>query len=189
MRRSFAPAAVLPAVAVAVTLALSLFAARPAAAGGGPEKVFAGKILTSDKKFPSYAKSPAAYTAALRKQNKANFWEDKAKKSWRIYFAAFFKKGLSDIEVVVKLYDLNSSPKALIGSFEQYVEQRGQTALLSNITLQREQVGVNRNVLMVIEVGGRAVASGKFKLLGEVERLSGKVDFSEEDTRKSDDDE
>ena len=182
MRRSFP-------IIVAVTLVLSLFAARPAVAGGGPDKVFAGKILTSDKKFPSYAKSQAAYTAALRKQNKANFWEDKAKKSWRIYFAAFFKKGLTDIEVVVKLYDINSSPKALIGSFEQFVEQRGQTALLSNITLEREQIGVNRNVLMVIEVGGRAVAAGKFKLLGEVERHSGKVDFSEDDTRKGDDDE
>ena len=183
MRRSFAP------VFVALTLVLSLFAARPALAGGGPEKAFAGKILTSDKKFPSYAKSPAAYTAALRKQNKANFWEDKAKKSWRIYFAAFFKKGLTDIEVIVKLYDVNSSPKALIGSFEQYVDQRGQMALLSNITLQRDQVGVNRNVLMVIEVGGRAVASGKFKLLGEEERHSGKVDFTDDDTRKGDDEE
>ena len=84
---------------------------------------------------------------------------------------------------------MNSSPKALIGSFEQYVEQRGQTALLSNITLEREQIGVNRNVLMVIEVGGRAVASGKFKLLGEEERHSGKVDFTDDDTRKGDDEE
>ena len=177
------------AVIAVLTLALSLVAARPARAGGGPDKVFAGKILTSDKKFPSYAKSTGAYISALRKQNKAVFWEDKAKQSWKIHFAAFFKKGLTDIEVAVKLYDIGTAQKALLGSFEQFVDQRGQTALLSSFTLERKQIGVNKHVLMVIEVGGRAVASGKFKLLGQEERLSGKVDFSEDDTKRSDDDE
>ena len=54
MRRSLVP------VIALVTLVLSLVAAAPARAGGGPEKVFAGKILTSDKKFPTFAKSPSA---------------------------------------------------------------------------------------------------------------------------------
>jgi hypothetical protein len=54
----------------------------------------------------------------------------------------------------------------LLASFEQFVDQRGQTALLSQFTLERKLVGVNKQVLMVIEVGGRPVASGKFKILG-----------------------
>ena len=86
MRRSFVP------VIAILTLVLSLVAASPARAGGGPDKVFAGKILTSDKKFPTSAKSAGAYTAALRKQSKNQFWEDKTKQTWKIHFAAFFKK-------------------------------------------------------------------------------------------------
>jgi hypothetical protein len=93
-------------------------------------------------------RAQGAYTAALRKQSKANqFWEDKAKQTWKIYFAAFFKKGLTDIEVVVKLYDVtNSSPEERCSaSFEQYVDQRGQTALLvEQFTLERKLVGVNK---------------------------------------------
>lgn len=181
MRRSLVP------VIALVTLVLSLVAAAPARAGGGPEKVFAGKILTSDKKFPTFAKSPSAYVAALRKQNKSNFMEDKAKQTWKIYYAAFFKKPLNDLEIVVKLYDVGGGQKSLLASFEQYADQRGQQALLAMFTLDRKQVGVNKQVLMVLEVGGRAVASGKFKILGEEERLTGKVDFSEDDTHKTDD--
>jgi len=163
------------------------FGARTAHADRTPDKVFAGKILTSDKKFPTFAKSGGAYVAALKKQSKANFLEDKAKGTWKIYFAAFFKKGLSDIEVVVKLYDVSTSSKAMMASFEQYVDQRGQTALLSQFTLDKKLVGVNKSVLMTIEVGGKVVASGKFKILGEGERYTGKVDFSDDDTNKKDD--
>ncbi|MBP8809982.1 MAG: hypothetical protein KBG48_34490 [Kofleriaceae bacterium] len=182
MRRTF-----LPLVAM-LSLALSFLGAS-AQAGGGPEKVFAGKILTSDKKYPSYAKSPAAYVATLKKQSKVNFFEDKAKQTWKIYFAAFFKKGLTDIEVAVKLYDVGQRQKVLLASFEQFVDQRGQKALLSHFTLERKHVGVNKHLLMVIEVSGRPVASGKFKILGEEERLSGKVDFTDEDTKRTEDDE
>lgn len=175
---------------------LSLFAAvalvlvwSAGAAQANPEKVFAGKILVSDKKFPTYAKSASAYVAALRKQSKTNFWEDKQKQTWKIYLAAFFKKPLNDLEVVVKLYELQGSSKTMLASFEQYIDQRGQKSLLSQFTLDRKQVGVNKHVLMVIESQGRAVASAKFKILGEAEVYSGKVDFSDEDTKKTDDDE
>ena len=179
----------LSSISVVIVLALSYLGAGTALAQRSPDKVFAGKILTSDKKFPTYAKSPSAYVAALKKQSKGSFWEDKQKQTWKVHFAAFFKKGLTDIEVVVKLYDTATATKTLLASFEQYVDQRGQTALLSSFTLDRKTVGVNKAVLMTIEVGGRVVASGRFKIMGEAERYSGKVDFSDEDTQKRDDDE
>jgi hypothetical protein len=182
----------LPMFVLSALFGLTVFFAagtRAAEAQKGPEKVFAGKVMVSDKKYPSFAKSQGAYVAQIKKQTKVNFWEDKAKGSWKIYFAAFFKRPLSDIEVIVKLYDVGSNPRTMIASFEQFVDQRGQRALLSQFTLERKHVGVNRNVLMVIEVQGVTVATGKFKLLGEEERHSGKVDFSDEDTKKSDDEE
>ncbi|HVK78271.1 MAG TPA: hypothetical protein VM734_33430 [Kofleriaceae bacterium] len=163
--------------------------AAPAEAQRGPEKVFAGKVLTSDKSFPSSAKSANAYVAALRKQSKTQFWEDKAKKTWKIHFAAFFSKPLNDIEVIVKLYDITNGQRSMLASFEQFLDQRGQRALLSQFTLDRKQVGVNKQVMMTVEVQGRVVATGKFKILGEAERYTGKVDFSDDDTKGGDDDE
>jgi hypothetical protein len=160
---------------------------RPAEAQKGPEKVFGGKVMVSDKKYPSQAKSVGAYISAIKKQSKKQFWEDKTKGSWKIHFAAFFKRPLPDIEVIVKLYDTGSGVRTMIASFEQYVDQRGTRALLSQFTLERKHVGVNRQVLMVIESGGVTMATGTFKILGEEERHSGKVDFSDEDTKKNDD--
>lgn len=165
---------------VAIALVVGLVS-RPAAADTSPDKVFAGKIITSDKKFPTKAKSGAAMVSAIRKQSKAVFMEDKLKKTWRIYFAAFFKKGLGDIEVEVKLYDTAQPGSAPFASFEQYVDERGGKALFSDFTLERKLVGVNRDVMMVLEVGGVAIAKGKFRILGEAEKLSGKVDFSNDD--------
>jgi len=88
---------------------------------------------------------------------------------------------LADIEVEVKLYDQASSPKTLIASFEQYVDQRGQTALLSQFTLDKKQVGVNKELLMVMESKGKVLASSRFKILGEGEKFTGKVNFTEDE--------
>lgn len=153
---------------------------RPATADVKPEKVFAGKIVVSDKRFPTRAKSGSAFVAAVKKQSKKAFWESKDKK-WHIYYAAFFRKPLADIEVVVKLYDpqVGSAP---VAAFEQFLDERGGMSLLSDFTLDRELVGVNRNLTMVLEVRGQPVAKGAFKIEGEAEVYSGKVNFSEDET-------
>jgi len=171
---------------VSMAFGLTLYS-RVAEAQKGPEKVFGGKIMLSDKKYPSYAKSVGAYISQIKKQSKTKFWEDKTKQTWKIHFAAFFKRPLNDIEVVVKLYDVGGGSRTLIASFEQFLDQRGQNALLSQFTLERKHVGVNKHVLMVLEVQGRTVASGKFDILGQEERYTGKVDFSDDDTKKNDD--
>ena len=49
--------------------------------------------------------------------------------------------------------------------------------------LERKFVGVNKQLLMTIESKGHVVATGRFKILGEAEKFSGKVDFSEDDTK------
>jgi hypothetical protein len=171
---------------VSMAFGLTVFAGA-AEAQKGPEKTFGGKIMVSDKKYPSYAKSVSAYVSQIRKQSKTQFWEDKTKQNWKIYFAAFFKRPLNDIEIIIKLYDVGGGSRTLLASFEQFLDQRGQRALLSNFTLERKHVGVNKHVLMVVEVQGQTVASGKFKILGEEERYTGKVDFSDDDTKKNDD--
>lgn len=189
-RRSLLPLAsvlVLGLLGSPGSLARPLAGPRPAAADVKPENVFAGKIMTSDKRFPFKAKSGSAFVAAIKKQTKTQFQENKANKTWHVYYAAFFRKPLADIEVEVKLYDALKG-SAPVASFSQFLDERGGRSLLSEFTLERALLedSVNHELAMVLEVGGVAVAKGKFKILGEVERYKGKVNFSADE---DDDDE
>jgi len=152
--------------------------------GRGPEKVFSGDILFSAKAFRTSAKSPGAYTASLKKQRSDKFWENKAKKQWKIYYAAFFKRKFNDLEVTVKLWDVSSGKKQLGGSFEQYLDKRGERVIISYVLLERKFFGVNKKILMTIEDHrGTVYASGSFRILGEGEKYTGSVSFTEEETK------
>lgn len=163
------------------------------AAADEPQKVnraFAGKIMLSDKRFPGQAKSLNDFNAKVRKQSKTSFNEDKEKKGWRIYFAAFLKAPLNDVEYLVKIYDVTNKTHQLMASFEQFTDGgRGQTTLLSNMTLERKHMGVNKQLQIVVESKGRVLAQQRFKILGQAEKFSGKVDFSEDEATKGSSDE
>src|SRR5207302_4881352 len=121
-----------PAVLFVLALALAAGAAR----AESPDRVFAGKVLLSTKRFPFSAKSPGAYIATLRKQSASQFWEDKDKHQWKINFAAFFKGSLDDVEVQVKIYDIGSNPQQMLSSFDQYLDERGQKSFISSMILE-----------------------------------------------------
>jgi hypothetical protein len=159
-------------------VALLLFAA-PAAAEK-PNPAFAGRIMLSDKRFPASAKSLAAFNAQVTKQSKASFYEDKDKK-WKIYFAGFLKVPLDDVEYVIKLYELTGKGQQLLATIEQFTDSRGQAALLSYLNLDRKTMGANKELMMTIESRGKVLASNRFKLLGQQEKFTGKVDFSEDE--------
>ena len=171
------------ALAILVSIVALIGTSAPARAQP-PEAVFGGQVLTSDKRYPMSAKSANAYIAALRKQSKSNFQEDKDKKQWKVHFAAFFKKPLNDVEVQAKLYDITpGQPRVMMASFDQYLDERGQRSLVSSMVLERKQFGVNKQLMVTIESHGSVLATGKFKILGDAEKASGKVDFSDEDTK------
>jgi hypothetical protein len=174
----------LVAAAAALFAVVALGDAYAGGKGSQPEKVFGGEILTSDKVFPGSAKSAQAYIASLKKQRKDRFWEDKENKRWKVYYAAFFKRPLNDLEVTIKLWDVSAGSKQMIQAFEQYLDRRGETAIISHILLERRYFGVNKKILMTIETHqGAVLAAGDFQILGEGEKFSGKVDFSEDDTK------
>jgi hypothetical protein len=156
-----------------------------------PNPAFAGRVMLSDKRFPSQAKSLAAFNAQIRKQSKTNFAEDKETKSWKIYFAGFLRTPLNDVEYMVKIYELTGRGQQLLASFEQFTDSRGQAVLLSHMTLERKTIGVNKELMITMESKGKVLASNRFKILGQGERYTGKVDFSEEEAngKKKDDDE
>lgn len=155
-------------------------AVRPATADNKINASFAGKIMLSEKRFPNGAKSLAAFNAQVRKQSKTNFYEDKEKKTWKIYFAGFLKTPLNDVEYIVKLYDMTGG-KQLVATFEQFTDERGQGSLMSSMVLDHKDIGVNKQILMTLESKGRVLASSMFKILGEGEKYTGKVDFSEDE--------
>ena len=156
-----------------------LFAARPADAN--PNKVFAGRIMMSEKRYPTQAKSAGAYTAQIKKQSKSNFYEDKEKKGWKIHFIGFLKTPLNDVEYVVKIYELGGRQQQLLSSFEQFTDERGQKTLTSSVVLEKKQFGVNKELLITMENKGKVLASGRLKILGEGEKFTGKVNFSDDE--------
>jgi hypothetical protein len=169
-----------------LTLAVT---ARPAAAED-PNKVFNGRIMLASKRFPLQAKSPGAYIAAIRKLSQSNFYEDKTDHTWTIQFAAFLKSPLNDVEYVIKFYELSNGGQRLLGTSDQFNDERGQKTIVSKIKLEKKSFGVNKELLMTIENKGKIYASGRFKILGEGEKFSGKVNFSEDEAQgKSKEDE
>ena len=63
-------------------IAVSALIVLGATAQANPNKVFAGRIMMSDKRFPQQAKSASAYTAQIKKQAKTSFSENKETQSW-----------------------------------------------------------------------------------------------------------
>ncbi len=170
-------------IVVGTLLAFALIvSARPAAAQS-PEVAFNGRIMTSTKRFPQTAKSPSAYTAAIRKQSGTNFYEDKTDHTWTVYFAAFLKKPLNDVEYTIKFYELGGSGQRLLGTSDQFNDERGQKTIVSKIKLDKKQMGVNKELLMTLENKGKVYATTRFKILGEGEKFTGKVNFSEDEAQ------
>jgi hypothetical protein len=169
---------------VATLLALALvITARPAAAED-PGRAFNGKIMTSSKRFPQTAKSPSAYAAAIGKQSQSNFYEDKTDHTWTIYIAAFLKSPLNDVEYVIKYYELGGKGgPSLLATAENFNDERGQKTIVSKVVLDKKLVGVNKQIQMTIENKGKVYASTTFKILGEGERFSGKVNFSDDEAQ------
>lgn len=163
-------------------LALALMVAGTSSAEArNPETVFRGQILTARKAFPTSAKSKAQYIKKLKKLKTSKFLENKEKKSWKIHYAAFFRRPLNDLEVTVKLYDVTNGRKKLINSYEQYLPRRGEKSVISHITLERQHFGVNKQILIVMESRRYVLAMGRFYILGEAEKFSGEVDFTEDE--------
>jgi hypothetical protein len=144
-------------------------------------KAMAGKIFLSDKRYPSSAKSLGDFNAKIKKQSKLNFSENKEKQEWKIHFIGFLKAPLNDVEYLVKIYEVSGRGNQLLASFEQFTDSRGQTSLISHMTLEKKTVGVNKQLMITMESKGKVLCSARFKILGEGEKYNGKVDFSEEE--------
>ena len=132
-----------------------------------PEDIFGGRILVSDKPFPTAAPSENAYVGALKKNSRLAIQEDKQAQEWRIFYAAFFKQPVNDMEVTIRVYDVTGGARRLVDTFEQYVSSQAARAYVSSATLKRgdgsQGYDPNTKILMVVENKGRMLAQTQFQ--------------------------
>jgi hypothetical protein len=139
--------------------------------------------MTSTKRFPMTSHSQGAFIANVRKLQQTTFMEDKASHTWTVYFLAFLKSPLNDVEYVIKFYDVSRGGQQLLGTMDEFNDTRGQTTIASKMTLDKNIVGVNRDLLVTLEDKGKVYASTRIRILGEGEHFSGKVNFSDDDAK------
>ncbi|MSP17414.1 MAG: hypothetical protein EXR73_12550 [Myxococcales bacterium] len=152
-----------------------------------PEQVFAGRVMMSSKSFPLQAKSPAAYIAAVKKQSVTVFAEDTENKRWKIYYAAFFKQPVNDLEIAVEIYRQDGSAQVLVESYQQYLAKRGERVVIGSVNLQKGENNdgypPNSRITIFFKWNGKTLASGTATITGEGRSFSGKVVFTEEEAR------
>ena len=156
------------------------------AGGGKPEDVFKGRIIITKKRLPLRFSSSGAFVAALQSGKTDKIWptsEDGADKgTWDIEYVAFFAQPLNDSEIEVKFYDITAGKKYVAGD-PQYTREKGSRIFGSSIQLNKPEFDVRKHYMMSIESKGRTIAMTTFWLLGKGANYSGKVEFSDSDTR------
>ncbi|HEY3359212.1 MAG TPA: hypothetical protein VGQ83_38540 [Polyangia bacterium] len=156
-----------------------------------PEDVFKGEIVVLKKPLPLKFKSGDAFIAEVKRNRIDQVWpQDKAEKSWKIEYAAFFAAPLNDMQAEAKFYDVTDpkrQPK-FITSDTQYTPKRGERYLFNSIVLEKtdDTFKPNKRYLMQLVSKKKIIASTKFVLRGKAQQFSGKVTFTDEDTKKQD---
>jgi hypothetical protein len=153
------------------------------AKGPVPEDFLKGKIIISDKPLPTHWSSVGAYVAQLKTLNKASLWYDKKSGKLVVHYAAFFAKPVDDVQVNLVLYDITSGPKTKKVETENFM-QRGDRVLFNSVEFDKEDIEGNKKYLMTLEDRHRVIAQGTFILRAEGPHYSGKVTFSDEETKQ-----
>ena len=163
-----------------------LLAPSVTSAAAKPEDLLKGQLLISDSSFPLKWTSAGEYVSRLKKLNKSSLFYDKKTGKLTIYYAAFFAQPVNDVQVNFVIYDITdgANAKAKKGAWEAFLGRKGERAIFNSVELDEEDIEMNKKYLFAIESRRVIIAKGEVTLRGEAPKYSGKVDFSEEDTKK-----
>jgi hypothetical protein len=164
-------------VAVSLVLLVGLVATAHAEA---PDRVFAGTIVASAKAFPPAAKTDAETVTAIRKQAAVTFAEDKKDHTWTVFLVGYFKQPVDDMEYVLKVRDLSNKSQIILTA-DKYLSARGLRTASTKLVLDKEKVGVNKELLVTMEIKNKPIATARIQITGEGEHYSGTVDFSDDE--------
>ncbi len=155
-------------------------------AAAKPEDILKGQLIINDSSFPLKWTSAAEYASRLKKLHKSSLFYDKKTGKLTIYYAAFFAQPVNDVQVNFVIYDITNGANAKVkkGAWEAFLGRKGERALFNSVELDKEDIEMNKKYLFAIESGRTIIAKGEITLRGELPKYSGKVEFSEEDTKK-----
>jgi hypothetical protein len=165
-------------------LLVALLALPAFAKGKGPvpEDSLKGRIIISDKPLPTHWSSVSSYVATLKNLNKGTLWYDKKSGKLTVNYAAFFAKPVEDVQVNLVLYDITNGAHDQKVSTENFMT-RGDRVLFNTVVFDKEDIEGNKKYLITIEDRRRVIASGTFILRMEGPHYSGKVTFTDEETK------
>jgi hypothetical protein len=163
-----------------------LLAPSVVSAAAKPEDILKGQLLISDSSFPLKWTSAGEYASRLKKLHKSSLFYDKKTGKLTIYYAAFFAQPVNDVQVNFVIYDITDGANAKVkkGAWEAFLGRKGERVIFNSVELDKEDIEMNKKYLFAIESRHVIIAKGEMTLRGEAPKYSGKVDFSEEDTKK-----
>jgi len=172
---------------LAVTM-MGLVSAAGTAQAAKPEDVFKGKIIITKDRLPMRFSSPGAFVSAVQSKKIDKIWPTEEKGAdqgtWNLEYIAFFAQPLNDSEIQIKFYDITGGDKKFIAGDPQYTREKGSRIFSASIQLAKPEFDVNKHYMMTMESGHRSIAMTTFWLRGKGANYSGKVEFSDEDTRR-----
>lgn len=159
-----------------------------AAQAAKPEDVFKGKIIITKDRLPMHFASPGAFVSAIQSKKIDKIWPTEEKGAdhgiWNLEYIAFFAQPLNDSEIEIKFYDITAGERKFIAGDPQYTREKGSRIFSASIQLAKPEFDVNKRYMMTMESGHRTIATTSFWLRGKGANYSGKVEFSDEDTKR-----
>lgn len=153
-----------------------------------PEDVFKGKIIITKDRLPLRFASGGAFISAIQSKKIDKVWPKEEKNAehgvWNLEYVAFFAQPLDDNEIQLKFFDITHGEKKFVASDPQYTREKGSRIFGSNIELAKPEFDVNKHYMMNMYSRGRVIATTSFWLRGKGANYSGKVEFSDADTKK-----
>ncbi len=135
-----------------VVLAVIMLAV-PSAFAVTPEKKFAGKIIVSEKNFPSRFDTDAAMIKHMKKANTHELFA-KGEGDWEFEYMAFLKKPVGTLQASITFYDISvPGTETLIDSFTFYPDNAKHKILNGHQRLSKSKFQKDRKYMMVFARG------------------------------------
>jgi hypothetical protein len=163
-----------------------LLGATAFAKGPVPEDYLKGRVIISDHSVPMSWRSVSSYVSTLKSMNKGTLWYDRKTGKVTLQYAAFFARPVNDVQVMLNLYDITGGAHVQKVSTEQFMEQ-GKRVLFNSVVFDKEDIEGNKKYMLTIEDRHRIIAAGTFILRAEGPHYSGKVTFTDDETKTNSD--
>jgi hypothetical protein len=111
-----------------------------------------------------------------------------AQRKWLADLVISFTQPPGDLEFHVLFYDVTDGGRRFVDDMSTYVNDRTQKTYVQRIRLDRPKFKPNRRMELVVTVRREEVARLNFEMVGEEERRTGVVSFSDAETRRRNDD-